>query len=633
MSDESMRQKLLRAARRVLTPGVGVENSQFRSYNTPRPAPRSHSLPARFPTPGPNTGRMRRRALEQFTRPTDLGSIVPFPFRFSDLPLEILQHIFLCCAESSDDASSRHHAVSPEWLSITQVCRSWRTVTHSYPPLWSIITPNLNIFWVDIMQQRSRPLLLDVHLRLGRRDIDERQVTMTAYTALVILRNISHRLRSLRLDGPREHVQSTLSNLNAPSSLQSLSINVPLWDLGAPFSIPESVFSLQAPVHSLSFCADRAFQAPGWLLQGLTNFKIGGKMPLVDLLEALRQMPLLEHFTLLKCTAVWDELDVFPGVPIPMDRLKEFVVRTESPRHFVLLARRIAIPEAARKRLAVHTLAEPGYGSWAPWLQVLPPLYAAHTRGGLQHVRISGGPTRGRFLAWTDGFHDDTARFCFELEWNGSPPAPHGVRSIELTSPFYRLHTLCDELNTADVWRVLVEGDPAHIVIAEGYWHHLFTRLPNVEELCLYPGTGEVLWSASASRGAAERALQLLRTVYVIEGKLSSPQLPGSPAPSASNLSEPLPVVDWNVSSNPAPASPPSPPSKDGVIESKREFRKRDESHSLDVTPGLMALLRGGPSQSKEVHLWNCEVEDDVLPPLCALAKVRKNYDWVHVDA
>ncbi|KAI9462045.1 hypothetical protein F5148DRAFT_971418, partial [Russula earlei] len=183
-------------------------------------------------------------------------------------------------------------------LPITQVCRSWRAVAHICPPLWSMITPNLNIFWVDIMQQRSKPLLLDVHLRVGRRDIDDRQVTMTTYSALIILQRLSHRMRSLRLDGPREHVHTTLSNLHTPSPLQFFSINVPLWDLGTPFSIPESVFSSQAPVRSLSFSAERTFHAPYWLVRGLTSFKLGGKVLFADLLDALRQMPVLKHFTL-----------------------------------------------------------------------------------------------------------------------------------------------------------------------------------------------------------------------------------------------------------------------------------------------------------------------------------------------
>jgi hypothetical protein len=485
-----------------------------------------------------------------------------------------------------------------------------------------MITPNLNIFWVDIMQQRSKPLLLDVHLRVGRREIDDRQVTMTAYNALVILREISHRIRSLRLDGPREHVLNTLSNLRTPSPIQSLSLNLPPWDLGVPFSIPDHVFSFNASVRSLTFLADRALRAPDWLLQGLTSFKTGGKVPFLDLLDALRQMPVLECFTLLRCTVMWDEHDVFPGALIPMNRLREFTVRTESPRHFVLLATHLAIPETARKRLVVRTLAAPGSGLWTQWLQMLPPLYASYTCGRLQNIRISGGPRRGRFLAWTDELHDDMARFCFELEWNGSPPAPGGVRAIELTSPFYHLCTLCHELNAVDVRRVFVEGDPAHTVVAMGYWHQFFALLPSVEELWLYPGTAEVLLSACVPRGAGS-VLQSLKRVYVIEGRLTVQRKPSRPTiASESDLNGVFSAVDLN-------ASPSSPPSDGPFIERYRSGEKREELHVLNMTPGLMALLRDSAVRSREVYLRSCEVEDGALASLGALAKVRMNCNWI----
>jgi hypothetical protein len=559
----------------------------------------------------------------QATHPAEPEEHDTFPFRFSDLPLEIFQQILLCCAAPSEyRASHPHQKVSPEWLPITQVCHSWRTITHTYPLLWTMITPNLNLFWVDIMQERSQPLLLDVHRLVGRRDIDDRQVTMTAYNAWVIIRKVSHRMRSLRLDGPRDHVGSTLSNLCTASPILSLSFNLPPWDRGAPFDIPKNIFASNASLRSLSFLSERALCAPDWLFQGLTSFKTGGKIPLLKLLDALRQMPVLEYFTLLGCTAVWDENDIFSGDPIPMNRLKEFTVRTEFPRHFVLLATNLAIPDAARKRLAVRTLAAPGCDLLTHWLWALPPFYASYIRGGLQNVRISGGPTSGRFLAWTDEPHDDTARFCFDLKWNMYPHAPNQVRANELTSPFYYLGALCDELNAVGVRRVLVEGDPAYIAVSTGYWHQFFAQLPSVEELWLYPGTAEVIWSACTPPDA-ERVLQSLKRIYVVEGRLSAepPKLskPNIASESDHSASGVLSGVDLNGS--------PSPPSDSPFIECGKN--RSEELHSLDVRPGLMALLRGGATSSREVHLRNCEVEDGALAPLCTLAKVRVNYHWV----
>ena len=96
--------------------------------------------------------------------------------------------------------------------------------------------------------------------------------------------------------------------------------------------------------------------APDWLLHGLTNFKTGEKVQTLGLLDALRQMPDLKHFTLalFKCMAVWDEDDIFLTAPISMNKLEEFVVRTESPRHFVMPVRNLTIPDTARKELAVQ---------------------------------------------------------------------------------------------------------------------------------------------------------------------------------------------------------------------------------------------------------------------------------------
>ena len=535
------------------------------------------------------------------------------------------------CTEPVIDGCPPYHKVCPEWLAITQVCRLWRAVTHHHPPLWSLITPNLNVYWADVLQQRSRPLLLDVHLRVGRRDIDDRKASMSTYPAMVILRFISQRIRTLRLDGPREDIQRLLSSiLRTPSPmLQALSINIPLWDLGAPFSIPESLFAFSAPIRTLSFSADRALQAPEWLLRGLTSFTTGGRVSLPDLLNALRQMPLLERFTLHHCSPIWDESDVPHGALIPMDKLEEFVVCGETPRQFVLLATQLAIPEEARKRLAIRTLAAPGWGFWAHWLEALPPLYSA--RGGLQHILLSGGPTRGCFRTWTDGPHDDMARFCFEMEWYGSPPAPDGVRAIELTSPFYRLHTLCDELNAVRVSRIVVEGDPGRVVVPDDYWYQLLARFPAVEELWLYSGTAEVLRSACAPRGSGiEPILRSLKRVYIVEGRVTVLKLEDLGIPSAPYTGQPegvssMEIVDFLTWQRPLP---------DPTIEVRDEAKKKAEAPFSDVTLGLMAFLQNDANarEHREIYLRNCEVEDGALSPLCALAKVRNDSNWILTD-
>ena len=106
---------------------------------------------------------------------------------------------------------------------------------------------------------------------------------------------------------------------------------------------------------------------------------------------------------------------------------------------------------AARKRLPVRVLSLLRCDLLTHWLGALPRTTPPFTRGGLQNVHISGGPTRGRFIAWTDKPHDDTARFCFELEWKMYPHAPEEVRGNALTNAFHSLSALRDELNAVGV--------------------------------------------------------------------------------------------------------------------------------------------------------------------------------------
>ena len=60
-------------------------------------------------------------------------------------------------------------------------------------------------------------------------------------------------------------------------------------------------------------------------------------------------MPVLKDSTQFNRTAVWDENAVFPIEPISMNTLEEFVVHTEFPRHFLMLAMQLAITDTARK--------------------------------------------------------------------------------------------------------------------------------------------------------------------------------------------------------------------------------------------------------------------------------------------
>jgi len=76
-------------------------------------------------------------------------------------------------------------------------------------------------------------------------------------------------------------------------------------------------------------------------------------------------------------------------------------------------------------------------------------------------------------------------------------------------------------------------------------------------------------------------------------------------------------------------------PLPDPAVEVRDEAKKKAEAPFLDVTPGLMAFLQNGaaqPREYREVYLRNCEVEHGALSPLCALANVRNNSNWILTD-
>jgi hypothetical protein len=53
--------------------------------------------------------------------------------------------------------------------------------------------------------------------------------------------------------------------------------------------------------------------------------------------------------------------------------------------------------------------------------------------------------------------YHDMVQFYFDSEWNVRPSTQGGVQAIELASPYYHLHTLCDEFNAGGVRKLIVE--------------------------------------------------------------------------------------------------------------------------------------------------------------------------------
>jgi hypothetical protein len=133
------------------------------------------------------------------------------------LPVEILAHVFTFCTDRPRNKSFPLNS-SPAWLPITRVCRHWRTVALSHPPLWTSITPELSFRWIKIFVERSRTMLMDfdIHIFLYREPNYSKDITL-------LLSDFT-RIRSLRFTGTHHSVFPILDSLCTSLPIQSLSL-------------------------------------------------------------------------------------------------------------------------------------------------------------------------------------------------------------------------------------------------------------------------------------------------------------------------------------------------------------------------------------------------------------------------
>lgn len=433
-------------------------------------------------------------------------SVTPHPIYH--LPVEILQRIFTCFAEPRSRDNDPFLQVYPEWIAITYVCRHWRAVALNHHSLWGSITPNLSPAWLKVLMARSDPAQVDAELRVG--PVTVKRICLCVDEAIALLSDCT-RLGTLRLVGPRRDVCAVLDALRIATPIRSLALS--LWEPGPPVVLSEDLFGGQAPIRRINFAADRCIVPPRWLMRGVTHFTSGEQIPLLDLLDALRHMPALTHFTLQHCRAFWDDTNAPRDSLIELPHLEELLVHADSPRYFALLNQRLALPRSAKRRLELRTLAVSGWDRWLHWFTALLPIIEA--ANGLQHVYLCGGAKEGTFRTWTGDaatpFED--AELGLEMYWYGSPTTP---MELHFTSPIFHLGALCDLLGATKRGRFLVlEGDPARAELPASCWWRLLEKLPAVEKLELHPNAVKALYSAWDDVGAPV-LLPALQTVQLV---------------------------------------------------------------------------------------------------------------------
>ncbi|KAH9046745.1 hypothetical protein EDB84DRAFT_1558096 [Lactarius hengduanensis] len=516
----------------------------------------------------------------------------------NDLPVEILQHIFTCCAEPRSPDSNPFPEVYPEWIAITYVSRHWRAVALNHRSLWGLITPNLLPDWLRALIVRSEPAPVDANLRVGQETV--KRICLCIDEVIGALAGCT-RLRSLRLVGPRRDVSAVLDVL---------------------LRLPEGLFGGEAPLRYIHFTANRCIVAPSQLLRGVTHFTSGEQIPLLLLLNALHQMPMLTHFTLQYCRAQWQETDAPCDLVIEMPHLTNLVVHADSPRFFVLLNEHLSLPKGAKRWLELHALAIAGWSRWARWFATLPPIIEA--ANGLKHAYLSGGAKEGTFRVWTGDMDSvcEDAEFCFDMYWYGSPtnppdPYPTGasrVRNLEL------------------------EG---HSELPHSLWWELLQKLQAVEQLEIHSSAANALYSAwdDVDAPTVLPALQRVRFVRTEKATTATsiatkttvePQLHGT-AVRGSFISRIMP------SRSPRP----EPPAHTAPITYRTAKGPSSDSEPLaihaETALGLIKLLHGGVAHISVLHrsthrrLSSLSPVAHHHPPLWSLITPNLNVFWADI--
>lgn len=429
-----------------------------------------------------------------------------------DLPAELLQMIFTFCTETVD----KQYA-SPPWIAITHVCRHWRAVALDHHPLWTSITSQLTLGWAKAFMERSEPLPVDVSLVSSAESWHD--VPPSLRELIGLLRNCT-RLRSLFIFAQSSFILRSLITLPPQTSIHTFSLHCishPSAHWYSPLELPVDLFRGQAPIRELSFSSYAYIVAPHWLLRGVTHFSCWQLIPPHALLDALREMPLLQHFELQYCDMPWSDTDALPSPPIQMTSLMCFVIHAYALRFFTFLLQQLALPECAKIRLELANQISSDVDNWATYVPLFLTRFPAAAR--ITHIHLYGGNLDGSIRIWAGvpfvtGYED--AEFSFSLNWG---------RKFDFEkrrSPFIDLTSLCDLLGSVTAGTLIFDRlapDPSH---PRPFLWAFLGKLTAVEELELRCNSAVRLWDAWRNDDAPA-VLPALRSIRVVD---PDPRLP-----------------------------------------------------------------------------------------------------------
>ncbi|KAI0265968.1 hypothetical protein BC834DRAFT_877175 [Gloeopeniophorella convolvens] len=320
-------------------------------------------------------------------------------------------------------------------------------------------------------------------------------------------------------------------------------------------------------------------------------------------------MPQLEVLRVQHCRAAWDDEDA-QGVRVALPHLRLVAFRDTTPRRFALLCAHVDAPPTVRRHLFWRLWTVAG---WERWEQLLETMHGFVPResapgaddGGLQVVRVAGGPARGSFCAWTrsavapaTSTSQDDALFQVDVDWKESPAEPSGV--LGRASPFFHLAGLCGHLRTTHVDGLLIDPDvDGHVDCADAtatYWASLASVLPSVRAVWLHKGAPSVLRAVTPGS-----LLPNLQKLFIVRTTIRSPI----------EVSEGL---LWNFRSRLGPRESPEPGVRDAMGVMGED---------------LFAFVRN--RDGIEVILVGCDVDAGFLDMLRKHAQVDVGEEWVYV--
>ncbi|KZV77096.1 hypothetical protein PENSPDRAFT_281103 [Peniophora sp. CONT] len=414
-----------------------------------------------------------------------LNNLVPIV----TLPPELLCRIFMSVSE--DGSLSRYkysRGLSSSWLSVTHVCRVWRSVALNCAQLWTTMPINISRKWTQAFLLRSKAAPINVAETCSHHS------RVRPWLFSLIEDNMS-RVSMLELEGAPSNLQELVNLFTGhTSALRKLAINhTDIWER---VHIGDDITAQHAPLLrdlSLTNISMVWSDVPWSNLRSLFITRLlhpPATTRLHDFLAALSTATLLQelHVGLEKCPfQPWDETyDVhLPG-------LRSFSIEGYAADCQAIITS-LHIPISSS--IAMHIKKEMKDPRQDIQIMALVPLLAAHSGFGhtstLVHLAKAIRLTSNWSLNWAklvlwqesgtlDELNTRQPHISIFLEGDYTPGMRHGVSST-LRRVLDDLLTLCRNVNVTALRNIIVDFSETPVSWDQSVWCELFAMAQAVD--------------------------------------------------------------------------------------------------------------------------------------------------------